>query len=329
MKRCKPMLLMLEDDAERLVRFQAVLRTLNPQFPLRVWRDAHAMIREAGPLLPSATLISLDHDLVPKPDEADPGDGYMVAQWLAAQPVVRPVIVHSSNRERSTWMAGAFDLAGWSHHRVAPLGDDWIEVDWKRVVRRLLGKSRVPEGKRMATDLVKLSKFLSLVLRHKPEEIGLTLDANGWADVDNLLRLANAAGRRIDWALLEQVVAESDKKRFAFSDDGLRIRASQGHSVEVDLALAPAVPPEVLFHGTATRFLESIRATGLNSGSRQHVHLSLDADTAAKVGARHGKPSILTVRSRDMAAAGHRFYLSANGVWLTGEVPTVYIEFPV
>ena len=134
------MLLMLEDDLERLGRFAAVLRAFDPEPPLKVWRDAHAMIREAGPMLPAAVMISLDHDLVPEPGGPDPGDGYMVAQWLTLLPIVRPVIVHSSNGERSTWMAGAFDLAGWRHWRVAPIGDDWIESDWRHVVRRLLKK---------------------------------------------------------------------------------------------------------------------------------------------------------------------------------------------
>jgi hypothetical protein len=132
------LLLMLEDNIERLERFRAVLRALDPSMPLRVWRDAHVMMREAGPLLMSAALISLDHDLEPEPGESDPGDGYMVAKWLTAQGIVRPVIVHSSNGERSSWMAGEFDLAGWRHWRVAPLGDDWVEFDWRRVVRRLL-----------------------------------------------------------------------------------------------------------------------------------------------------------------------------------------------
>jgi hypothetical protein len=131
-------LLLLEDNAERVERFAAVLRALDPALPLRVWRDAHAMVREAGPLLSSAALLSLDHDLEPGPGAPDPGDGYLVARWLVSQPVVRPVIVHSSNGERSSWMAGVFDLAGWRHWRVAPLGDDWVESDWRRVVRRLL-----------------------------------------------------------------------------------------------------------------------------------------------------------------------------------------------
>jgi putative RNA 2'-phosphotransferase len=180
----------------------------------------------------------------------------------------------------------------------------------------------------MASDLVRTSKFLSLILRHQPDKIGLTLDANGWADVDELLRLADAAGHRITRPLLERVVADNDKKRFAFSDDGQRIRASQGHSVEIDLDLPPAPPPELLYHGTATRFVTSIREGGLHAGSRQHVHLSLDVPTATKVGRRHGVPVVLTVRSGEMAAAGHVFFLSANGVWLTESVPVEFITFP-
>jgi hypothetical protein len=135
---------MLEDNGERLERFAAVLRDLAPDLPLRVWRDAHAMIREAGPLLRATVLISLDHDLEAEAGQPDPGDGYMVAQWLVSQPVIRPVIVHSSNGERSSWMAGAFDLAGWRHYRVAPLGDDWVELDWRKIVRRLLYRARRP-----------------------------------------------------------------------------------------------------------------------------------------------------------------------------------------
>jgi hypothetical protein len=131
-------LLILEDNGERLQRFAAVVQAIEPSLPVRVWRDAYAMIREAGPLLPSAALISLDHDLEPEPGASDPGDGYMVVKWLVSQSIVCPVIVHSSNAERSSWMAGEFDLAGWPHWRVAPLGDDWVESDWRLVVRRLL-----------------------------------------------------------------------------------------------------------------------------------------------------------------------------------------------
>ncbi len=136
------MLLMLEDNAERLERFAAVLRTIDAALPLRVWRDAHVMIREAGPLLGASRLISLDHDLESEPGEPDLGDGYLVAKWLVSQPTVRPVIVHSSNSERSAWMAGEFELAGWRHWRVAPLGDDWIEADWRVVVEHVLAKTR-------------------------------------------------------------------------------------------------------------------------------------------------------------------------------------------
>jgi hypothetical protein len=131
-------LLLLEDNADRLARFAAVLQIIAPELPLRAWRDAHAMIREAGPLLSSTRLISLDHDLEPEPGEPDPGDGYIVAKWLVSQPIVRPVIVHSSNSERSAWMAGEFELARWRHWRVAPLGEDWIESDWSQVVAHLL-----------------------------------------------------------------------------------------------------------------------------------------------------------------------------------------------
>lgn len=179
----------------------------------------------------------------------------------------------------------------------------------------------------MSDDLTKISKFLSLVLRHKPDEIGLTLDENGWANVDNLIRLANErGGRRLSRELIERVVAENDKKRFALSDDGLRIRANQGHSIEVDLALPAVEPPEFLYHGTATRFLDSIRASGLTSGNRQHVHLSVDTATATKVGQRHGKPHVLTIRAGEMHRSGMVFHCSDNGVWLTLSVPVEFIE---
>lgn len=180
----------------------------------------------------------------------------------------------------------------------------------------------------MSSEHVKVSKFLSLVLRHQPDAIGLTLDENGWADVEELIRLANQSGRCLTRPLVDVAVADSDKKRFALSEDGRRIRASQGHSIDVDLALSPADPPHRLYHGTATRFLDSIRASGLHSASRQHVHLSADIPTATKVGQRHGKPVVLVVRAGEMAAAGHTFYLSVNGVWLTDRVPVEFLEFP-
>lgn len=169
------------------------------------------------------------------------------------------------------------------------------------------------------------SKFLSLILRHKPEEIGLTLDANGWAAIDELIALASARGTQLSREQIGTIVAESDKQRFAISADGTKIRANQGHSVEIALGLAPQTPPEQLFHGTATRFLDSIRESGLHSASRQHVHLSSDRATAEKVGSRHGKPVILLVESGRMAREGHLFFLSGNGVWLTDSVPAKYL----
>jgi putative RNA 2'-phosphotransferase len=172
------------------------------------------------------------------------------------------------------------------------------------------------------------SKFLSLILRHKPEEIGLILDPEGWADLDELIRLANAKGNALTRELVREIVASNDKQRFALSPDGLRIRANQGHSVHVDLKLEPQPPPDILFHGTATRFVASILEAGLRPGSRQHVHLSAGEDTAINVGSRHGKPVVLKVRAADMVRDGHRFYRSANGVWLTDLVPPGYLDYP-
>jgi putative RNA 2'-phosphotransferase len=180
----------------------------------------------------------------------------------------------------------------------------------------------------MDADLVRLSKFLSLVLRHKPEEIGLTLDEQGWADLADLIDRANRRGVALTRELVERIVATNDKKRFALSPDGAKIRANQGHSVEVDLGLEPRQPPELLFHGTATRFLPGIREKGLLPGKRQHVHLSLDEPTAITVGRRHGKPVVLRVRSGEMYRAGHAFYLAANGVWLTERVPLAFLDLP-
>lgn len=181
----------------------------------------------------------------------------------------------------------------------------------------------------MSSSLVRTSKFLSLILRHDPARIGLTLDGEGWADVDELLAAAVRSGVEIDRSLLKQVVAENDKKRFAFSPDGTRIRASQGHSVPIELGLAPQTPPETLYHGTATRFLDSIRREGLRPGQRTHVHLSGDEVTAHKVGQRHGKPAILLIAAGRMFLEGYEFLRSDNGVWLTKSVPVDYIDFPI
>ncbi|HEX6369059.1 MAG TPA: RNA 2'-phosphotransferase [Longimicrobium sp.] len=180
----------------------------------------------------------------------------------------------------------------------------------------------------MDAGLVRMSRFVSKVLRHAPESVGLRLDEAGWVDVDDLLAAAARSGVALDRATLERVVAENDKQRFALSGDGVRIRASQGHSVPVELGLAPAVPPDVLFHGTADRSLESIRAQGLVPGRRTHVHLSADEATAVNVGRRHGRPVVLRVEAGRMHRAGHAFYRSENGVWLTVAVPPEHLCFP-
>lgn len=171
-----------------------------------------------------------------------------------------------------------------------------------------------------------LSKTLSYVLRHKPEAFGLALDAEGWVSVADLLGALQARQHQVTPAQLYEVVATNDKQRFSLSAAGTKIRANQGHSIAVDLQLTAATPPELLYHGTATRFLDSIRKDGLRSGSRQHVHLSADAETAEAVGRRHGKPVVLTVQAGQLHRAGGLFYLSANGVWLAEAVPPEYLN---
>lgn len=173
---------------------------------------------------------------------------------------------------------------------------------------------------------VRISKFLSLVLRHNPGEIGIALDANGWVAVDELLRALSAHHFPLTRAELDDVVANNSKKRFAYSDDGLRIRANQGHSVNIDLGYEPAKPPGLLYHGTADRNVESILANGIQRRARNHVHLSPDRETAIMVGQRHGRPVVLEIRSGAMHADGIPFYQSANGVWLVAEVPAKYIK---
>ncbi|WP_137936155.1 RNA 2'-phosphotransferase [Chitinivorax sp. B] len=180
----------------------------------------------------------------------------------------------------------------------------------------------------MTNTTIQLSKFLSYVLRHDPGSIGLTLDEHGWADVNMLLSQANAAGQSITMDLLQQVIRDNDKQRFALSPDGKMIRANQGHSIKVNLALEDIEPPQQLFHGTATRFLETIRRQGLKPASRHDVHLSVDRETAVKVGSRHGTPAVLIIDSTSMYRDGYTFQCSANGVWLTQQVPAQYILFP-
>ena len=177
-------------------------------------------------------------------------------------------------------------------------------------------------------EVVRKSKFLSLILRHEPERVGLELDNAGWIGVSKLLEAVNQHGVSLTLDELRHIVATSDKKRFAFSEDATRIRANQGHSVEVDLQYAPQIPPELLYHGTATRFLDSIRQDGLQKMERHHVHLSAETAVTLQVGARRGRPVLLTIRAGDMQRAGHAFYRSANNVWLVEHVPPQFIEFP-
>ena len=169
------------------------------------------------------------------------------------------------------------------------------------------------------------SKYISLILRHKPETIGITLDEHGWANVDELIAGVNRT-YPLDMTELERIVAEDEKQRYSFNDDKTLIRANQGHSIPVDVELEIVKPPEMLYHGTGEKFTASIDVQGLIPKSRLYVHLSGDEDTARKVGQRHGKPVIYTVKSGEMYRDGVVFYRSVNGVWLTKAVPVKYLE---
>ncbi len=173
---------------------------------------------------------------------------------------------------------------------------------------------------------VKLGKFISLVLRHQPQAAGIQLDAHGWADVDQLIQGVRATGRHLDRETLERLVRENDKQRYTFNSDHTKIRANQGHSIEVDVELKEQEPPSLLYHGTARRFLSSIWQKGLVKMTRQHVHLSADEETARKVGSRHGSPVVLEVNAGKMFQDGFHFFLSENGVWLTDHVPQAYLK---
>jgi len=179
-------------------------------------------------------------------------------------------------------------------------------------------------GQRQPSD-ESLGRFLSLVLRHQPQAAFITLDRHGWADVEELLAGCARAGKAIDRETLERIVRENSKQRYSFSPDHRRIRANQGHSIPVELDLREMVPPPRLYHGTATRFLESIRQTGITRQSRQQVHLSATVETAIAVGARHGKPVVLPIDAAAMARDGRKFWQSENGVWLCEEVPWRYV----
>lgn len=179
----------------------------------------------------------------------------------------------------------------------------------------------------MEKHLKGISKFLSFVLRHKPGEINLNLNEQGWANVSELLAKANQKGIPLDFTTLQIIVNTNDKKRFAFNDDQSMIRASQGHSLEINLNLTQQTPPEWLYHGTAEKFLPAIQQQGLLKMSRHHVHLSAHEQTARAVGQRHGKPVVLTIKALEMHSQQHIFYLSDNGVWLTKQVPVQFIAW--
>jgi putative RNA 2'-phosphotransferase len=177
-----------------------------------------------------------------------------------------------------------------------------------------------------AERLVKISKYLSKHLRHQPGRLGLSLAPGGWVEVEALLAACAAHNFPVTRAELDEVVARNDKQRYAFDSAGARIRANQGHSVDVDLGLVESVPPAVLFHGTGAGAVDLIREGGLRRMARHHVHLSLDPDSARRVGSRHGRPVVFAVDAAAMSADGHRFYVTANGVWLTDGVPPRYLR---
>lgn len=176
------------------------------------------------------------------------------------------------------------------------------------------------------SKLDKLSVFISLVLRHKPDAAGINLDEHGWANVQNLIDGIKETGRKIDMGILEEIVATDNKQRYTFNQDKTLIRANQGHSIPVDVELKEQEPPKFLYHGTAARFLDAILNDGLKPMSRLYVHLSEDIETALKVGKRHGNPVVLKIYSGDMHKDGYKFYLSENGVWLTKKVDVKYLE---
>jgi putative RNA 2'-phosphotransferase len=172
----------------------------------------------------------------------------------------------------------------------------------------------------------KISKFLSLILRHKPEIVGLTLEKNGWVSVEKLIKACADYGKPFTMTELKEVVETNDKKRFAFDKSGRKIRASQGHSIEVEIDFEKQTPPEILYHGTAEKNVGVIFAEGLKKMSRHHVHLSSDVETARKVGMRYGKPVIFQIDTVTMIAEGFEFFISANGVWLVDNVPPQFLK---
>jgi putative RNA 2'-phosphotransferase len=175
-------------------------------------------------------------------------------------------------------------------------------------------------------QITHISKFLSLVLRHQPETIGIKLDNNGWTDIQELLEKSNNYGIKLDLDTLNHIVETNAKKRFAFNDTMNKIRASQGHSIDIELGYTNQKPPKILYHGTSEKSVQSILKTGLEKQNRQQVHLSADIETAIKVGQRHGKPFVFTILAEQMYNDKFEFFISDNGVWLTDNVPTKYLK---
>lgn len=173
---------------------------------------------------------------------------------------------------------------------------------------------------------VDLGRFISLILRHQPEAIGISLDENGWANTDELIAGINEKGESITKEDLDRIVRENNKKRYIFNEDKTKIRANQGHSIEVDIGLEPVIPPAFLYHGTGEKSVSNIMAVGIEKRSRQYVHLSSDLDTAVRVGARHGSPVVFTVKAGEMYEKGWIFYRSENGVWLCEYIPKEFVE---
>jgi len=179
----------------------------------------------------------------------------------------------------------------------------------------------------MDKEYTQLSKFISLILRHKPEIINIQLDEHGWCNIEELIEKINAHGKYISMDILEEIVSKDNKQRYTFNEDSTKIRANQGHSIDVDVEIKEEVPPEFLYHGTVERFIDSIKAMGLKKMQRQHVHLSAEMETAKVVAERRGSPRILRICSAKMYKDGYKFYKSKNNVWLTEAVPEEYIVF--
>lgn len=173
---------------------------------------------------------------------------------------------------------------------------------------------------------VELGKFISLILRHHPEKIGIKLDKHGWANVEELINGIKAQNINIDFNRLNEIVETNNKKRYSFNEDKTKIRANQGHSINVDVELKETIPPIKLYHGTATKYIDSILKKGILHKNRLHVHLSKDIETAIDVGKRHGEPIILEIDTKQMLTDGYKFYLSENGVWLSSDIPTKYFK---